>query len=152
MPNSIVQYKFTKGYNINNYFKPAFMKALGLIINKDTQPRFQILELRIYHPITKPKIISELLSFLKYNTKLRDLELTFESTDPIKKVFEALSSNFMIKTVRLHSEEAVSDEIIELADNFSSQRIAVDIKLNTSNKKYKASENRISEFHYPDEF
>ena len=55
---------------------------------------------------------------------LRDLELDLESNEDTKVILEALSKNYMIKTVRIESNSKikVDKETEELAENFKKEQ------------------------------
>ena len=55
---------------------------------------------------------------------LRDLELNLESNEDTKVILEALSKNYMIKTVRIESNSKikVDEETEKLAENFKKEQ------------------------------
>jgi hypothetical protein len=64
-------------------------------------------------------------------------------------IFESLKNNFVIKTVRVISEERVSEEVIELAQKFKNQRVAIEVGLNTQDRRFKRVEKRSFVILYP---
>ena len=87
-------------------------------------------------------------------SKLRDLELSLQSAGDIKSILEALSNNYMIKTVRLinTSKEVVDKDTENLAIGFKRSRVGTEIRISSNNKKFNASKTSSIEVFYPDAF
>lgn len=91
------------------------------------------------------------LKILKENSNIRDIELKLKNNDMISKVFNSLTNNFMIKTLRLLANGQANKDVIETATKFMSHRVACDVQLNTKIKHLASTRKRLSEFYYPDE-
>ena len=100
--------------------------------------------------IRSQKTIDELLDYLQSNPRLRDLELAFFRATDVKKVLQALDSSFMIRKVVLDSVQEVDEETIQIADEFCKQRMATEVKLNTSCKKFRKHAPKVFKTYYPD--
>ena len=87
-------------------------------------------------------------------SKLRDLELSLQSAGDIKSILEALSNNYMIKTVRLIniSKGVVDKDTENLAMSFKKIRVGTEIRISSNNKKFNASKTSSIEVFYPDAF
>ena len=119
-----------------------------------------IFELRIITPIDNNELIKLIIEFLNIcndteqasNCKLRDLELWIQSTEDTKTILEALSKNYMIKTVRIlsKSKENVDEETEELAENFKKSRIGTEVRISSGISKFKKSKVSSIEVFYPD--
>ena len=100
------------------------------------------------------------LNFLKSNTdgatsvpnRVRDIDLKLQTTEDTHAVLEALTNNYMIKTVRLSnlSKRKISKETEKLAEAFKSSRVGSEIRLSFSNKKFSKSKTSSIEVYYPD--
>ena len=83
--------------------------------------------------------------------KLNDIELKLNNTKDVKRILEALQNNFMIKTVRLKTDERVDLEIEKLAEEFRSKRVGTEIGLNCKNKRFRTCEDKWVEIFYPND-
>ena len=100
------------------------------------------------------------LNFLKPTTvettsvpsRVRDIDLKLQTPEDTHAVLEALTGNYMIKTVRLSnlSNRRVSKETENLAEAFKSNRVGSEIRVSFSNKKFSKSKTSSIEVYYPD--
>ena len=100
------------------------------------------------------------LNFLKPNTdeamsvpsRVRDIDLKLQTPEDTHAVLEALSDNYMIKTVRLSnlSKRRISKETEILAEAFKNSRVGSEIRLSLSNKKFSKAKTSSIEVYYPD--
>mmetsp|Transcript_2712 Transcript_2712/g.2269 ORF Transcript_2712/g.2269 Transcript_2712/m.2269 type:complete len:120 (-) Transcript_2712:30-389(-) len=67
------------------------------------------------------------LDFLRINTKLRDLELKVHTCDDFEQVLQSLKSNYMLKTLVLDCDEAISMSISKQIKEFEQERICVEV-------------------------
>ena len=111
---------------------------------------FNLLELRILTWIENRDLFARILEFLKSHTKLRDLELYLKRRRDVYKCFDALSDNYVIKTVRLITKKPIQSYISKTASIFRSKRVAVDIALNTQGDRFHYLRTNIGETFYPD--
>jgi hypothetical protein len=77
------------------------------------------------------------------------VEVNVSLQEAVLWIFESLKNNFVIKTVRVISEERVSEEVIELAQKFKNQRVAIEVGLNTQDRRFKRVEKRSFVILYP---
>ena len=100
------------------------------------------------------------LNFLKPNIdgttlapcRVRDIDLKLQTPEDTHAVLEALTGNYMIKTVRLSnlSKLRVSKETQKLAESIKSSRVGLEIRLSFSNKKFSKLKTSSIEVYYPD--
>lgn len=138
--NSIVSITLSDTFAFGESFTNEFIETLF---------ELNLIELRIDPLLSNESLTKMLASQLEKYDKLRDLELNLQSEEQVLIIFKSIQHNYMIKTVRIHSRKEVSDDIIQLADEFRSKRIAVEIWLNTKHKRYKASTKKNCETFYP---
>ena len=111
-------------------------------------------------PVDDPNLQELILNFLKPNTdgttsissRVRDIDLKLQTPEDTYAVLEALTGNYMIKTVRLSnkSNNRVSKETQKLAEALKSSRVGSEIRLSFSNKKFSKSKTSSIEVYYPD--
>ena len=121
-----------------------------------------ICELRITTPIDNEKLAALIVNSLNIDSidenrklsKLRDLELSLQSAGDIKSILEALSNNYMIKTLRLTntSKENVDEYTENLAKKFKRSRVGTEVIISSSNKSFRSSKINSIEVFYPDAF
>ena len=119
-----------------------------------------IFDLRIMTPIDDPNLQEQILNFLKPNTdgttpvpsRVRDIDLKLQTPEDTHAVLEALTDNYMIKTVRLSnlSKRRISKETEKLAESLKSSRVGSEIRVSFSNKKFSKSKTSSIEVYYPD--
>lgn len=148
-PHSIVKINLNDHWEVDKYLTADHFKWFGIDWNPESPPHFQILELRIASKIKESWQLQKILDFCKYNTNLRDLEIKVDECDYASDVFEALSNNYVIKTLRVYSVKAARKDIVEEAAEFKSKRIALDLQLNTKDPRFASTKKRSSEFYYP---
>ena len=83
------------------------------------------------------------------NSWLKHIDLKLGNINDVGLILEALQNNFLIKTVRLETEEKVDSEIEKLAEEFKSKRIGVEVWVNVKDKRYKKQEDKWIEIFYP---
>ena len=119
-------------------------------------------------PIDDPNLQELILKFLKSNTdgttsvpsRVRDIDLKLKTPEDTHAVLEALTGNYMIKTVRLSNllNRRVSKETEKLAEAFKSSRVGSEIRVSFGseirvsflNKKFSKSKTSSIEVYYPD--
>ena len=74
-----------------------------------------------------------------------------EKPSDVKRIIEALQVNYMIKTVKLETEERVGTEIEQLVEDFRSKRIGTEVRLNWKNKRFQIWDDRNVEIFYPND-
>ena len=96
---------------------------------------------------------SKVVKKKKQSSKLRDLELSLNSQMDVHKILEALSDNYMIKTVRLkcHTKN-IDAETEELAQQFKSKRVGTEVRISRNNTDPKNARVSSIEVFYPDAF
>ena len=84
-------------------------------------------------------MVSVLCSSLSTQTSLRDLELSLESPSDVVSVLDSLSSNYMVKTVRLASlsKEKFSEEDEEKGKEFKRKRVGTEVVFSRGDAKFK---------------
>lgn len=97
--SSLLKLYFEEQFSFDNFFTLDQIKKIF---------EYNILELRVTHIIEKVEVVDIFCEWLKRNTKLRDLELLLDDTQFVEKLLNALSKNYMIKTVRLMTKKVVS--------------------------------------------
>ena len=108
-----------------------------------------IFDLRIVTPTDDEKLVEMIADFWrskmegerKITSKLRDLDLTLQTAGDTKVILEALSDNYMIKTVRLsnQSRQRVDEETLKLAEEFKKNRVGTEIRISYTQKQFKKS-------------
>ena len=111
-------------------------------------------------PIDDLNLQKLILNFLKSNTvgtmsvpsKVRNIDLKLQTPEDTHAVLEALTDNYMIKTVRFSnlSNRRISKETEKLAESFKSSRVGSEIRVSFSNKKFSKSKTSSIEVYYPD--
>ena len=115
----------------------------------------------IFIIFNRGKILNiRVLNFLKPNTdgttsissRVRDIDLKLQTPEDTHAVLEALTDNYMIKTVRLSnlSKVKISEETQKLAESLKSSRVGSEIRVSFSNKKINKSKTSSIEVYYPD--
>ena len=96
---------------------------------------------------------SKIVEGRKQSSKLRDLELSLKSQKDVYKILEALSDNYMIKTVRLNCQiKNVNAETEELAQQFKSKRVGTEVMISSNSTDPKNAKISSIEVFYPDAF
>ena len=85
-------------------------------------------------------------------SKVRNIDLKLQTPEDTHAVLEALTDNYMIKTVRFLnlSNRRISKEIEKLVESFKSSRVGSEIRVSFSNKKFSKSKTSSIEVYYPD--
>ena len=85
-------------------------------------------------------------------SRVRDIDLKLKTPEDTHAVLEALTGNYMIKTVRLSNllNRRVSKETKKLAEAFKSSRVGSEIRVSFLNKKFSKSKTSSIEVYYPD--
>ena len=119
-----------------------------------------IFDLRIVTPTDYEKLVELIANFCrskvegerKFSSKLRDLDLKLHKTEDTKIILNALSENYMIKTVRLsnQSRQRVDEETQKIAEHFKDNRVGTEVRISFSNKKFSKSKVSEIEVFYPD--
>ena len=129
-----------------------YFKQLHIGTQVEYNPPFQILELRIKHTIDEDELVNMIWDYCKINNNLRDLELVLQNNTMICNIIDSWADNYVIKTLDLFWKAKATNITIEKATEFKDKRVALEIQLNTSIKRFKSNKKRLSEFYYPDEF
>ena len=117
--------------------------------------------MRIVNTLNSSKLVKMITDFLsskvvegqKQSNKLRDLELSLIYEKDVHNILEALSDNYMIKTVRLKCQtKKVDAEIQELAQQFKSKRVGTEVMISCNNTDPKNAKLSSIEVFYPDAF
>ena len=115
-----------------------------------------ILSLSVEENIGEEWLIDLLVEFwstsLRFSqSRLNDIELMLEKPRDVKRIIEALQVNYMIKTVKLETEERVGIEVEQLVEDFRSKRIGTEVRLNWKNKRFQIWDDRNVEIFYPND-
>ena len=83
--------------------------------------------------------------------KLNDIELKLNNTKDVKRIFEVLKDNYMIKTVKMNTVKRIDLEVEKIAEEFRLKRIGTEMCLNSRNKRFRICENKWVQIYYPND-
>ena len=126
------------------------IKIWKLLLSKN------IYAIKVGETIYDEWLIELLLEFLRSScnqtkSKLQYIELNLKGTNDVKRILEALQSNFMVKRIILKTEKRVNLEIEKLVEEFWLKRIGTKVMLNCENKWFQILEDKCFELLYPNE-
>ena len=79
-------------------------------------------------------IITDLIEFCRANTKLRDLQLYLTHKEHVYSILDAISHNYMLKTVILKCEQRIRLQSINKAKEIQKERIGFKIVLKVNER------------------
>ncbi|CAI2378312.1 unnamed protein product [Moneuplotes crassus] len=160
-----------QAYDAVNYCKEfrkdSNQKQLCALIDK--LQTVNLIEFRSEGIIDDDEVINKFCELCESNLAIRDIELNLEHLLHVKQILYSLRKNYVIKTVRLLTEQRIKEksgislkrgskdlseidklqiEILEYCEEFRSKRIGTEIMLNTTHKRFRYSDKKGFELYY----
>ncbi|CAI2384648.1 unnamed protein product [Moneuplotes crassus] len=154
----VVKYELTDKQLYKEFKKDCSGRQFCVLLDKLQTTNLQ--EFRSEGIIYEDEVVKKFCELCEANLAIRDIELNLEHLRHVKQILYSLRNNYVIKTVRLlteqkikeanafNNEEEVKDsddqallcrEILEYCEEFRNKRIGTEIMLNTTHKRFKCS-------------